>query len=56
MYSTTDEQGLINNFAKETKPYYAKDPSQQQQRRYAIQGVFAALLVSTLIFVSFAVS
>ncbi|MEC4986083.1 MAG: ssl1498 family light-harvesting-like protein [Oscillatoria sp. PMC 1068.18] len=56
MYSTTDDQGLLNNFAKETKVYHAEAPSQEQKRSYVIQGVFASLLVGALALVTFVVS
>ncbi len=56
MYSTMDERGLINNFAKETKMYYAEYPATTQQRRYAIQATLAAVLVTGFVLMSFAIS
>lgn len=56
MYSTTDDQGLLNNFAKEPKVYYADAPSAKEQRNYVLQGVVAAILVSAVVAVSFVVS
>ncbi len=56
MYTTTDEQGLLNNFAKEPKVYYTTYPSQQQQRRYLVQGAIASLLIAALATISVVVS
>ncbi|MBE9170794.1 ssl1498 family light-harvesting-like protein [Pleurocapsales cyanobacterium LEGE 06147] len=56
MYTTTDERGILNNFATEPKIYYAVSPSPKQQRRYALQGAVAALFVTALVLVSIAVS
>lgn len=56
MQTTTDERGLLNNFATEPKVYLAQTPSQEQKRRYALQGAIATLLVVGLVFTSFAIS
>jgi hypothetical protein len=56
MYTTTDERGVLNNFATEPKMYYSEYPSTQQQRRYAFQGAVATLLVTALVLVSVVVS
>jgi hypothetical protein len=56
MYTTVNEQGVLNNYANEPKLYYAESPNPQVQRQYALQGGFATLLVSTLILVAFSVS
>ncbi len=51
MFTTSDENGILNNFANEPDMYYAAYPTQKQQRGYLVQGVFAALLVVGLGFV-----
>jgi hypothetical protein len=56
MYTTTDEHGILNNFAKEPKPYLAEKPSSSQQRRYMLQGLAAMLLVSGLLAITAVVS
>ena len=56
MLSTTDERGIVNNYATEPPMYYADYPSQEQQRRYGIQGAIATLLVTAVTLVALAVS
>ena len=56
MYTTTNEQGVLNNYATEPQMYYADYPNSQQQRQYALQGAFATLLVTTVILVVLGVS
>jgi hypothetical protein len=56
MFTTTDEKGIINNYATEPQLYYSEYPSPRKQRNYALQGALATLLVTALVFVSFAVS
>lgn len=56
MYTTTDERGLLNNYATEPRMYLADSPSFEQRRRYKIQGAIAAVLVSALVLVSLVVS
>lgn len=56
MYSTTNQEGILNNYAPETSIYYAEYPNQEQQRRYAFQGAVAILFVSLLILTSLAAS
>ncbi len=56
MYTTINQEGLLNNYALETPVYYAKYPNSTQQRRYAIQGALAILLVNFLFMIAFAVS
>jgi len=56
MYTTTDEHGILNNFAKEPKPYLAEKPSHKQQRRYVLQGVAAMLLMGGLLAITAVVS
>jgi hypothetical protein len=35
MYTTVNEEGILNNYAPSLPIYYAEYPSQEQQRRYA---------------------
>jgi hypothetical protein len=56
MYTTTDENGILNNYAVEPKMSYQEYPTVYEQKSYLIQGAVAALLVTALIFTSFAVS
>jgi hypothetical protein len=56
MYTTTNEQGILNNYPTEPSLQYAEYPSQEQQRRYAFQGALATLLVSVLVLTAFSAS
>ncbi|MEA5576445.1 photosystem II assembly protein Psb34 [Anabaena sp. UHCC 0451] len=53
---TNEEGGLLNNFAREPKVYQAEPPTTGQKRTYIILGIAAAILVSGVVFVAFAVS
>ncbi len=54
--ATVDQEGLTNNYAVEPNMYFASFPTPDQARRYAIQGLAAALFVVGLIVTSVAVS
>ncbi|NWF59679.1 MAG: ssl1498 family light-harvesting-like protein [Fischerella sp.] len=56
MYTTVNEDGILNNYATEPEMYYAAYPSPEQQNRYALAGAVAALFVTALILVAFVVS
>lgn len=56
MYTTVNEDGVLNNYATEPQMYYADYPAIWQQRKYVIQGVFASLIVTTLVLVGISVS
>jgi hypothetical protein len=56
MYTTINEDGILNNYATEPKLYYAEYPAIWEQRKYVVQGVFAALIVTTLVLVGLSVS
>ena len=56
MYTTSDEKGILNNFATEPQLSYATPPSPSQQRAYFFQGAMAAVLVTATVLVSLAVS
>lgn len=53
---TTDDRGILNNYAVEPTVYYAQYPSQEQQQRYLFQGAVAVLLVTLLVLTAFGVS
>lgn len=56
MYTTTDEQGRLNNYATEPDVYYAQYPSPEQQQRYRFQGAVAVLFITLTVLTAFAVS
>lgn len=56
MYTTTDERGILNNYATEPQMYYAEYPSKHQQQRYAFQGAVAVLFITAITLAAFAVS
>ncbi|OIP72948.1 MAG: hypothetical protein AUK43_01775 [Oscillatoriales cyanobacterium CG2_30_40_61] len=53
---TTDDEGLINNFAVEPDVYPSEYPSPTQQKRYIFLGAGAVLLVVILLLITFSVS
>lgn len=53
---TTEEGGLLNNFAKEPKVYQAEPPTKAQKRNYLVLGIAALVLVSGLLFVAYSAS
>jgi hypothetical protein len=53
---TTEEGGLLNNFAKEPKVYQAEPPTTAQKRNYLVLGIAALVLVSGLVFVAYSAS
>ena len=56
MYTTVNEQGLLNNYANEPDLYYAVYPSPEQRRNYVRLGAIATLFVTALVLVSWAAS
>ncbi|MBF2006846.1 MAG: ssl1498 family light-harvesting-like protein [Chlorogloeopsis fritschii C42_A2020_084] len=56
MYTTVNEDGILNNYANQSEMYYATYPSSKQQSHYALQGAVATLFVTALILVAFAAS
>ena len=56
MTTISDENGIINNFAKEPAMYYAEAPDSQEQRNYLIWGVVALVVVVGSIFTAASVS
>ncbi|WP_144416056.1 photosystem II assembly protein Psb34 [Calothrix sp. 336/3] len=53
---TTDEGGLLNNFAREPKIYQSEPATASQKRNLLIVAVVACVLVGGLIAVAFSVS
>ncbi|VXD23203.1 photosystem II assembly protein Psb34 [Planktothrix paucivesiculata] len=53
---TTDDEGLINNFAVEPDIYPSEYPSPPQQKRYVLLGTGAVLLIVILLMITFSVS
>ncbi|MEH2339232.1 photosystem II assembly protein Psb34 [Nostoc sp.] len=49
MYTTTNEDGILNNYADEPKIHYAEYPAIWEQRKYVLQGLFATLIVTILL-------
>lgn len=56
MRYTTDENGVLNNYAVEPAVYLAEYPSPEQQQHYLLQGAIAILLVAGTILTALAVS
>lgn len=56
MTTITDEQGLLNNFAREPQMYYANTPSPQEKRNYLGWGAIALVFVAVSIFTAVSVS
>jgi hypothetical protein len=51
-----DEDGKLNNFAREPQMYSAEPMGANQKRNYILVGVVGSLLVLGLVVVSFTVS
>jgi hypothetical protein len=56
MYTTTNETGILNNYSKEPKLYYAEFPGKEQQNRYLFQSVVAVLFVTSIVLIALGVS
>ncbi|MEA5553025.1 ssl1498 family light-harvesting-like protein [Anabaena cylindrica UHCC 0172] len=56
MYTTTNEEGILNNYANEPKLYYAEYPTKQQQNSYAFQGAVAVLFITSIVLIALGVS
>jgi hypothetical protein len=56
MYTTVNEDGILNNYPTEPKMYYAEYPAIWEQRKYVVQGLFASLIVTALVLVGLSVS
>jgi hypothetical protein len=53
---TTDDQGILNNYAVEPTVYLAAYPSFEQQKRYTFQAAIATVFLSTIVLTAFWVS
>jgi hypothetical protein len=53
---TTNEEGILNNYAAEPAVYFAEYPSPEQQRRYLVQGAVAFLFVALTLVTALGVS
>ncbi|MDJ0648426.1 MAG: ssl1498 family light-harvesting-like protein [Xenococcaceae cyanobacterium MO_188.B19] len=56
MTTITDENGILNNFAKEPKMYYAKAPSSQEKRNYLLWGIVGLVVVTASVWTAAVVS
>jgi hypothetical protein len=56
MYTTVNEDGILNNYAPKVAVYCAEYPAVWEQRRYALQGAFATVFVGLMIVIAFSVS
>jgi hypothetical protein len=56
MYTTVNNEGILNNYATEPDTYHAAYPSKEQQRNYALQSAIATILVIATVLVGLAVS
>ncbi|MBE9008321.1 ssl1498 family light-harvesting-like protein [Fortiea sp. LEGE XX443] len=56
MYTTVNEDGILNNYATEPQIYYAEYPTIWEQRQYVLQGAVATVFVTALVLFAFAVS
>lgn len=56
MTTISDENGILNNFAKEPAMYYAEEPSSQEKRSYILWGAIASVLVVASVFTAIAIS
>ena len=56
MYTTQLDNGILNNYAVEPQVTFEEYPAVYEQKRYLAQGAIAALFVTAIIFISFAVS
>ncbi len=56
MYTTVNEEGLLNNYAPTTQIHYAEYPAVWEQRRYMKIGAIATLFVSALVLIALAAS
>lgn len=52
----SDENGILNTFAKEPVMYYAEPPSSQEQRNYLVWGAIAFVIVAASVFTAAMVS
>ena len=56
MTTISDENGIINNFAKEPQMYYAEAPNKKEQRSYVVYGAIASRVIAGSVFTAIFVS
>lgn len=56
MYTTVNEDGILNNYAPTARIHYAEYPAVWEQRRYMKIGAIATLFVSALVLIAFVAS
>ena len=56
MTTISDENGIINNFAKEPQMYYAQTPSNREQKGYLLWGAIASIVIAGSVFTAIVVS
>jgi hypothetical protein len=56
MTTISDENGILNNFAKEPQMYYAQAPSNQEQKKYILWGAIALVVIVGSVFTAVFVS
>lgn len=56
MYTTVNENGVLNNYPTEPQVYCAQYPAVWEKRNYVIQGAIATIFVTPLVLVAIAVS
>ncbi|MBC6472565.1 MAG: ssl1498 family light-harvesting-like protein [Hormoscilla sp. GM102CHS1] len=56
MYTTTNENGILNNYPVAPKMYYGSYPDGLQQRSYLMQGLLATTFVGSLLLTALACS
>ena len=56
MRYTTDDQGLLNNFAAEPEVYFAEPPTNSQKVRYTIQAACATVFLGVVAYVAYIAS
>jgi len=55
MYTTTNENGILNNYPQSPKMYYGTYPDGLQQRRYLLQGLLGMAFVGSLLLTALAI-
>ena len=56
MRYTTDDQGLLNNFAAEPEVYFAEPPTQSQKIKYAVQAACSTVFLGVVGYVAYLAS
>ena len=56
MTTISDENGIMNNFAKEPQMYYAEAPTSQEKRGYVLWGAIALVVVTASVLTAVVVS